>query len=152
MASNIVNLSVPDWFKQRVRLFMFRRDDAYYIASTHKSTRDMEDDPVIRDFIKDKRYVHIPMSFVVNDCESMERAYLFVNADCAFPPHYIVFADSESDALEIFLENTNACLVEDPDLADYDDENSLDYDCNGRPMDIQSLHYNELQPVMMIFE
>lgn len=151
MASNIVNLSIPLWFEQRVRLFVFRKDDNYYIASTHKSTLDMENDPVIKDFIKDKRYVHIPMSFVVNDCESEYHAYLFVNVDCAFPPHYIVFADGESDALEEFLEKTDACLVEEPDLSDYD-EDSLTYDCNGRPMDIQSLHYDELQPFMMIFE
>lgn len=150
------DLSVPDWFKDRIRLFMFKTSEnsiasnIYCIVSNHKSTRDMEDESIIKDFIKDKSYVHIPMSFVVNDCESMEHAYLFINADCAFPPHYIVFADSEDDALGFFLSETDACLVEEPDLSDYEEDN-LDYDDNGRPMDTSSLHVTKLKPVMAIF-
>lgn len=150
--SNLVDLSVPDWFKDRVRLMVLKSNDSdhYYIASTYKSTREMEDDPVIKDFIKDKRYSHVPMQFVVNDCESMEYAYVCINADCAFPPSYIVFQDSLNDALESFLANTDACLVEEPDLKDYDAEN-LSYDYNGRPMDTESLHIIQLKPVMIVF-
>jgi hypothetical protein len=146
------DLSVPDWFTDRIRLFMFKVEQSgcLCIASNHKSTLDMENDPVIKDFIKDKQYVHIPMSFVVNDCESMEHAYLFINADCAFPPHYVVFADSEDDALGIFLSETDTCLVEEPDLSDYE-EDDLDYDDNGRPMDTSSLLVVILKPVMAIF-
>jgi hypothetical protein len=148
----VKTLSVPDWFKDRVRLMVFKSNDSdhYYIASTHKSTREMEDDPVVKDFIKDKRYSHVPMQFVVNDCESMEYAYVCINADCAFPPSYIVFADNESDALGWFLSETNACLVEEPDLKDYDQE-SLSYDDNGRPMDTESLHIIQLKPIMIVF-
>jgi hypothetical protein len=150
--SDLVDLSVPDWFKDRVRLMVFKSNDSdhYYIASTYKSTREMEDDPAVKDFIKDKRYSHVPMGFVVNDCESMEYAYVCINADCAFPPSYIVFQDSWNDALESFLANTDACLVEEPDLKDYDAE-SLSYDYNGRPMDTESLHIIQLKPVMIVF-
>lgn len=147
-----VDLPVPDWFTDRIRLFIFKSSmsDCLYIISDHKSTCDMEDEPIIKDFIKDKHYVHIPMSFVVNDCESLEHAYLFVNADCAFPPHYVVFADSEDEALGWFLSETDACLIEEPDLSDYDQDN-LSYDDNGRPMDTESLMYYKLKPVMLIF-
>lgn len=145
------DLHVPDWFKERVRLFIFKSDgDCLYIVSNHKSTLDMEDDPIIKDFIKDKRYVHIPMAFVVNDCESMDHAYLFANADCAFPPHYVVFADREEEALGWFLTETDSCLIEEPDLSDYD-EDTVHRDDNGRPMDIESLQYYKLKPVMLIF-
>lgn len=154
------DLPVPDWFTDRIRLFIFKisedsmTSDTYYIVSNHKSTLDMEDDPIIKDFIKDKRYVHIPMTFVVNDCESMEHAYLFINADCAFPPHYVVFADNEDDALNIFLSETDVCLIEEPDLSDYDEEivqGIVHRDDNGRPMDAESLQYFKLKPVMLIF-
>ena len=145
------DLPVPDWFKDRIRLFIFEADSGcLYIVSNYKSTLDMEYDPIIKDFIKDKRYVHIPMTFVVNDCESMEHAYLLVNADCAFPPPYVVFADSKDDALGIFLSETDACLIEEPDLSDYD-EDTVYRDDNGRPMDIESLQYYKLKPVMLIF-
>lgn len=150
--SDLVDLSVPDWFKDRVRLMVFKssKSDQYYIASTHKSTREMEDDPVIKDFIKDKKYSHVPMKFVVNDCESMEYAYVCINADCAFPPSYVVFADSWSDAFEFFLANTDSCLVEEPDLKDYDAER-LTHDDKGRPMDTESLQIIKLKPVMIVF-
>ena len=146
------DLPVPDWFKERVRVFIFKTKDSdiYYIVSDHKTTRDMEDEPIIKDFLKDKSYIHIPMSFVVNDCESMEHAYLFVNADCAFPPRYVVFADNEEDALGWFLTETDSCLIEEPNLSDYDEE-TVYRDDNGRPMDIESLHRYILEPVMLIF-
>jgi hypothetical protein len=147
------DLSVPNWFKERVRIVIFKRKeyDTYYIVSDHKTTRDMEDEPTIKDYIKDKQYVHIPMSFVVNDCGDMEEyAYLFVNCDCAFPPHYIVFADNSEDAYAGFLSNTDSCLIEEPDLKDYDEE-TITYDDNGRPMDTQSLQYYRLQPIMLVF-
>ena len=145
-------LHVPNWFREPVRIFIFKREecDTYYIVSDHKTTRDMEDEPTIKDYIKDKRYLHIPMSFVVNDCESMEYAYLFVDCDCAFPPHYIVFADSEEDAHGIFLSETDTCLIEESNLKDYD-EDTLTYDDNGRPMDTESLQYYKLRPTFLVF-
>lgn len=145
------DLSIPDWFKDRIRLFIFKSDSGcLYIVSNHKSTLDMESDPTIHHYLVNNHYHHIPMSFVVNDCERMERAYLFVNVDCAFPSHYVVFADCEEDALGWFLSETDACLIEEPDLSDYD-EDTVYRDDNGRPMDIESIRYFKLKPVMLIF-
>lgn len=145
------DLPVPDWFTDRIRLFIFKSDSGcLYIVSNHKSTLDMESDPSIDYYLVNNHYHHIPMSFVVNDCESLEHAYLFVNADCAFPPHYVVFGDNEDEALGWFLSETDACLIEEPDLSDYDQDN-IHYDDNGRPMDTSSLHVTKLKPVMAIF-
>ena len=124
-----------------------------YLATLFKHEIDAVTDPMVHDIIKDRRYVHIDMGrYFVNPSESdtMCSLYLCVNADCAFPPHYLVAADDFRDAFDMFITETDSCLIDEPDLKDYD-EDSLQYDDNGRPMDTESLHVTELSIMLISF-
>jgi len=129
------------------------KNTTLYLATLFKHEVDAFIDPIVHDIIKDRRYVHIDMgSYFVNhsDFDSMYGLYLCVNADCAFPPHYLVTADSMEEAYSEFLNETDSCLIQEPDLKDYD-EDSLTYDDTGRPMDTESLHVTELSIMLISF-
>jgi hypothetical protein len=129
------------------------KDTTLYLATLFKHEVDAFSDPMVHDILKDRRFVHIDMgSYFVNqyDFDSMYGLYLCVNADCAFPPHYLVTADSMEEAYSEFLNETDSCLIEEPDLKDYD-EDSLTYDDTGRPMDTDSLHVSELSIMLISF-
>lgn len=124
-----------------------------YLATLFKHEVDAFTDPMVHDIIKDRRYVHIDMGrYFVNhsDFDSMYGLYLCVNIDCAFPPHYLVAADSMEEAYSEFLNETDSCLVQEPDLKDYD-EDSLTYDDTGRPMDAYSLEIQQLSIMLISF-
>lgn len=65
--------------------------------------------------------------------------FRFTIADCAFPLSFMVQSRSEYDAYEAFIDwQVDHLKIEEPDLADYD-EDSLNYDSNGTPVDIESV-------------
>lgn len=155
-------IPIPEYLRDhRIRMMILYPKDqdplnsntTLYLASLFKHEIDAITDPMVHGIIKDRRYQHIDMNqYFVNadDFNGMYSLYLCVNADCAFPPHYLVAADSLDDAYGIFLSETDSCLVEDPDLKDYD-EDSLSYDDTGRPMDTESLHITELKIMLITF-
>lgn len=75
--------------------------------------------------------------------------YQVANVDMFDPPYAIVRADNEQEAFEVFMDETDACLIQESDLKDYDEER-LDYDSNGRPMDTDNLFIAKLQLVKII--
>ena len=123
--------------------------DQYYVASKGKAegltTSVIYEDPRFY-FLRDKQFetIWIPED---HDIDNWDKFWWVANCDCAFPPVYVISASDESDAIEEFLEKTDACLVEEPD--DYDD---LSYDCNGRPMDTEQLRVARLYLVSVYFE
>ncbi len=77
--------------------------------------------------------------------DDWDNYFIVCNADCAFPPRYIVNAQNEQDAMEIFCDGTHMCVVEEPDLKDYADRlDDLHLDNHGRYNDTDQLH---IQPV-----
>jgi len=154
-------MDIPAWLESKLSAMIFttvkpdhiNKDITYYVASEHLTTIGCETDPRLEPFLKDKRIQHISPKFVVTP-ETIENSYNFYlcfNADCAFPPMYLVPADSFEDAYEKFLEETDACLVKESEIADYD-EDDLQFDCNGRPMDTSALQVIELIPYLMMFK
>ena len=128
-------------------------DTPLYIASLYKHEIDAVTDPMVHDIVSDRRYEHIDMNRYFVNADEFGNAYglyLCVNGDCAFPPHYLVAADSFQDAYDTFLRETDSCLIEEPDLKDYD-EYWIEHDDNGRPMDTESLHICELKIMLISF-
>jgi hypothetical protein len=162
MTVSNINIPVPCYLlDHKIRMMILypkgqdplNKNTTLYLATLFKHEVDAFIDPIVHDIIKDRRYVHIDMGrYFVNpsDFDSMFSLFLCVNADCAFPPHYIVAQDSMEGAYDDFLTETDSCLIEESDLKDYD-EDSLRYDDNGRPMDTESLHVTELSIMLISF-
>lgn len=97
-------------------------------------------------------FVDIPTDV---ELDNWDHVFLCANADCAFPPKYLVSALDESDALTEVISWTNACLISEPDTEDYqqaDGEGKEDvtWDDNGRPNDVSQLIIVKLFPVLTL--
>lgn len=79
-----------------------------------------------------------------------EQFYYVCNEDCAFPPVYIIQAINDDDVLDHFLNDTDICKVELPDLADYD-EGSLTYNDSGVPQDTEALAIRPIKLVCVLY-
>jgi hypothetical protein len=162
MAVSNIQVPVPALIKDHpIRMMVLypsgqdprNKNTELYLASLFKHEVDAVTDPMVYDIIKDRRFQHIDMGkYFVNYrySDSKYHLYLCVNADCAFPPHYLVAADSIEEAHDEFLTETDSCLIEESDLKDYD-QDSLRYDDNGRPMDTDSLQIRQLSIILISF-
>lgn len=162
MAVSNKHIPIPGYLKDHsIRMILLypsgkdplHKDTELYLATLFKHEVDAFTDPLIFEIIRERRFQHINMDsfFVESDMfEYNHKLFLFVNADCAFPPHYLVASDTEDEALDTFLSNTDSCLVEEPDLQDYS-EDSLSYDDKGRPMDTSQLQMVELKIMLITF-
>lgn len=79
-----------------------------------------------------------------------EQYYYVCCEDCAFPPVYIIQAINADDAQDHFLNDTDICKVEEPGLADYDEE-SLTYNDSGVPQDIELLAIRPIELVCVLY-
>jgi hypothetical protein len=153
-----MKLENPNWIDQKPITALFvelYNPDAFYVATNEGiSESALYEHPIIGHYLKDKRYNKIHDMF--GDMEGCNRFFLAVNADCAWPPHYLVCCDSESDVEDIFIDECDACLVEEPDLADYkpllSEDCILKWDSNGKPHDTESLIWRQLKLVALIYK
>lgn len=122
------------------------KSDCYYVVCKNDKipTYKLTEQPGL-EWLNDKRY-QTAKGIRLGDWEQF---FLVCNADCFDPPKYITSAQHEGDALEQIKTETDVFLIEQPDLADYN-EDSLDYDDNGRPMDCEQAYLEECVLVLVI--
>lgn len=132
----------------RIAVFQSVRGGCYYVLAPNiQYSSEFTDAPELSWLSKHQfTRVYLPADVCLAD---NERFFVFANADCFDPPRNIVSGSSESDAHDEFLANTHLTTVEEPDLADYD-EDSLTYDDNGRPHDTSQLMMEEVRLVLVV--
>lgn len=146
-------LENPNWYEEDPVIAVFKHGDKYYVVSdTIKTTHEVTDHKQLRWLDK---YSHERVNGLLGDMESATKFFLMFNADCAFPPTYIVAADSEQEAWDIFLDDCDLCKVEEPDLADYGDPESddcrLEYNSDGVPQDTEQLAQYTVTLIQLIY-
>ena len=75
--------------------------------------------------------------------DTYNKFYKVCVADCYSPPLAIIRADNESEAIDAFADELTWAHVEEPDLADYS-EDDLSYNSNGKPYDSSNIHVCEV--------
>lgn len=123
-----------------------RNGTIYVITTEHMDSatfRSKYFDPTYR--IEYEQLFGKPINF---DDSYDTKFWLMANVDCFDPPKYVV-RSKEEDAIDWFLDETDACLISEPDLADYGDPESDDcritFDSNGRPHDTEALQMWEVK-------
>lgn len=87
--------------------------------------------------------------------EDNDKFWMIFNADCMFPPHYMVRATDESEATEVFLDKTDICTISEEDLPDYvhpdgEEVSGLFHADCGKNCDISQLQVHELELLVVI--
>lgn len=86
--------------------------------------------------------------YTIHDIAGVDgsKPYLFWVVDSHFPQYYLVFADDDSGAYEMFVDYAlEHCwlLITEQELPDYLDDNGEycgDYDFSGNPVDTERIH------------
>lgn len=146
-------LENPNWYEEDPIIAVFKHGDRYYVVSdTIKTTHKITDNKQLCWLDK---YSYERVTDLLGDMESATAFFLMFNAACAFPPTYIVAADNEQEAWDIFLDDCDACKVGKLDLADYSDPESgdcrLEYNSDGVPQDTEQLTQYPATLIQLIY-
>lgn len=137
-------LENPGYLKAKPRIAIFEKDERYYILVEEQKVQKAFEAgkwPTLNWLQKvDYRFV----TGSVGEMSTAELCFLAYNADCAFLPDYIVFADAYDDVSDIFIDETTVCKVKETDIVDYDDDD-LVQDSDGDYHDISKLFITEVR-------
>ena len=97
-----------------------------------------------------------------HDLGDWNRLWLCCNVDCFSPPLYLLSASNESDAYEMFVDETTACDIDEDNLEDYVLEEepvdadgyknySCDFSASGKPVDTEGVSVQPVTPYLVIY-
>ena len=136
----------PGQHHRTPKVALFRLDDLYYVVSNEiKATCNITDFPPLAWLSKYKHEL-VPM---IGEMESSTHTYLMYCSDCYTPPMYIVFADSEEEAIDVFIDETDICKIPaDKPNVDYKNDDVV-LNGNGEFHDISELIYEPVELVAL---
>jgi hypothetical protein len=137
-------LDNPGYYKAKPQVAVFDAGGfGFQIATTeHVPTHILTEHYPKLSWLDKEKYDTI--TGLLGDMDNAEHFYLVFNADCAFPPTYIVCADSSNDALDIFIDETDSCKINETDIVDYKDDDMV-HNSDGDYQDISQVQIIEVK-------